>query len=104
MKNSDSPWKHGALFICEKCGKRQDADPILMNFAIEVKEEFKLRLKSESIGKSVRVATSSCLSLCPPNKQVAAWCPSEGKMEMIELKASEKETLFSWLKKKIANL
>lgn len=100
MEKSPSPWSKGAFFICEKCGRRDDGSGD-KDYAEKTKKDFKYRLKDAGFGKEIRVATSSCLSLCPKDLQVAAWCPAGGEMEMIVYKAkSETEDVLEWLKKK----
>jgi hypothetical protein len=98
MEKHDSPWQDGAFFICTKCGRRDDGQKGQSDFAENAKKEFKGRMKDLGLGKNVRVMTSSCLSLCPPDRQVAAFCPSSGEMELIVFDAkNEKEQAFEWL-------
>lgn len=98
MEKSGSPWSKGALFICEKCGRRDDGTHD-KDYAEKTKKDFKGRLRDAGLGKTIRVATSSCLSLCPKDLQVAAWCPAEGELEMLTYKAkTETEDLLEWLK------
>ncbi|MBX2988570.1 MAG: (2Fe-2S) ferredoxin domain-containing protein [Bdellovibrionaceae bacterium] len=97
MEMSKSPWEKGALFICEKCGRRVGSD----DYAENTKKEFKSRLKDDGFGKSIRVMTSSCLSLCPKNQQVVAWCPANGPMQMMVYNPDkETEDIYKWLKKR----
>lgn len=101
MEMQGSPWSKGALFICEKCGRRDDGAGI-KNFADDTKSEFKSRLKDGGQGKDARVMISGCLSLCPDGAQVAAWCPQNGAMELIVFDpAHEKEAVWNWLQKKL---
>lgn len=101
MEKHPGPWSKGAVFICEKCGRRDDGDPALKGLAEDWKKEFKSRLRDEGHGKSVRVMVSGCLSLCPPDRQVAAWCPTDGKTELIVFERAEKDAVFDWIKKKL---
>lgn len=98
MEQVPNKWSKGALFICEKCGRREDANPEAAGLAERWKAEFKSRLRDEGRGKEIRVMVSGCLGPCPPQKQTAAWFPTEGAPETVVVEPSEKEALFSWLK------
>ena len=102
MEISPGPWTKGAFFICEKCGRRDDGTGIGKDFAEDLKKEFKGRLRDDGLGREIRVMTSSCLSLCPPEACVAGWSPASGEgISLIEFDPKEeKETLYSWLKKR----
>ncbi|MBX3039771.1 MAG: AMP-binding protein [Bdellovibrionaceae bacterium] len=103
MEIVKSPWKKGAFFICEKCGRRDDGSGVGKDFAEDLKKQFKSRLKDEGHGKDIRVMTSSCLSLCPKKAYVAAWSPATGgDLSLIVFDPKrEVEDLYDWLKKKV---
>lgn len=98
MEKHPSPWRTGAFFLCENCGRRADGDPSLQGLAEEWKKDFKSRMRESGHSKDIRVMVSGCVGLCPPQKQAAAWCPSEGKAEAFAFEAGEKEGVFTWLK------
>lgn len=101
MDETTSPWSRGAFFICQKCGKRADGLPNQQDFAESTKNDFKARFRERGQGREVRVMVSGCLSLCPPDAQVAAWCPSDGKTELVVFDSqTEKEKIWDWLVKK----
>ncbi len=88
MDNLGDEWKKTGVWICTKCFKDTE-------IANDLKTEFKGRLKEMGLSKEIRVMTSSCLGLCPENKQAvfvqALGCLPE--VYAIDLK-SEKEELF----------
>ena len=101
MNKTASPWKRGALFICEKCGRRSDGPKVKDGYAGDLKHELKGRLKDAGFGKDIRVMTSSCLSLCTKGKQVVAFSPAQGALELLEYDApAETEQVLAWLLKK----
>ena len=97
MKEHSASWKKGAFFVCEKCGRRENAPVELQGFAEELKTAFKKQLRESGQGAEIRPMVSGCLSLCPPGKQAAAWCPQGGDVELIEFDKNEKDQVFSWL-------
>lgn len=101
MEKDEVPWSKGAFFICEKCGRRKDSDPALHGFADELKGEFKSKFKEMGHGKDIRVMVSGCIDVCPPQKQAAAWCPTNGTTETLVFAKSERSEVFDWLKKKL---
>ncbi len=62
MDNLGDEWKKTGVWICTKCFKET-------SIADEMKTEFKSKLKELGLSKEIRVMTSSCLGLCPENKQ-----------------------------------
>lgn len=98
MEHQGTKWSKGAFFLCEKCGRRQDAHPAAAGLAEEWKADFKARLRDAGAGKEIRVMVSGCLGPCPPNRQTAAWMPSDGKQDVLIFEPSEKEAVFDWLK------
>lgn len=101
MKSEELTWSKGAFFVCEKCGRRKDADSELEGFAEDIKSDFKTRFREMGRHREVRVMISSCLGNCPPKKQAAAWVPNgPGPSEVVIFTKSEKEDVFDWLKKK----
>lgn len=101
MDKSGAPWKVGAFFVCEKCGKK-NGGPAIQGLADKVKIEFKSKLKEMGHGKDLRVMTSGCLDVCPKEQQAAVFCPSSGgEVKTICFRADETEQVFDWLKKKL---
>lgn len=100
MDQLPSPWKKGAVFICEKCGRRDDGakgNPGADHF----KSEFKSRLKEIGLGKEVRVMVSGCLGPCPKGRQAAAFFPVQGAPEIISVDPKhERDELWNWVEGK----
>lgn len=102
MEKESAPWSKGAFFVCEKCGRRKDADSSLNGFADAVKGEFKSKLKDMGHGKDIRVMVSGCIDVCPPGQQAAVYCPADGgATEAVIFDKSERDQVFDWLKKKL---
>lgn len=100
MDKESTKWQTGAFFICEKCGRRDDAAPGAAGFAELAKAEFKSRLRELGRGKEIRVMVSGCLGNCPKKRQAAAWLPVDGSPKVLTFLPSEKEEVFEWLKKR----
>lgn len=101
MENLSASWEKGGLFICEKCGRREDRN--MQNPGAEsYKTEFKAQLRDMGHGKKIRVMVSGCLGPCPPNKQAAAFFPTVGPVEIVAFDpASEKQKFWSWILSKL---
>ena len=62
MDSLGDEWKKTGVWICTKCFKETDIAEVL-------KSDFKTKLKALGLSKEIRVMTSSCLGVCPENKQ-----------------------------------
>ena len=71
----DPPFSTGLILICDKCGKRLEAD-----YDENPSRELVARLKKASkdaFGKrEVRAALTSCLDICPDNRITVAIVPT----------------------------
>lgn len=100
MDKLETPWKKGAIFICEKCGRRDDGAKGNPG-ADHYKSEFKGRLKDLGLGKDLRVMVSGCLGPCPKGQQTAAYFPREGTPEVIAFETKhEAGDFWEWVLKK----
>ena len=87
----DPPFSTGLILICDKCGKRLEAD-----YDENPSRELVARLKKASkdaFGKrEVRAALTSCLDICPDNRISVAIVPTGGQSaqaQYLTVKASD---------------
>jgi hypothetical protein len=94
MRSSPIGWKKSAVWVCTKCFKET-------TIAEDIKTEFKMRLREEGLGGSIRVMTSSCLGICPEGQQAVYIQPEQVLGEAFECDPqTEKEKLFETIKNK----
>lgn len=88
MDSLGDEWKKTGVWICTKCFKNTSV-------AEDLKSEFKTKLKDMGLSKEIRVMTSSCLGLCPENKQAVFVQKLNQNPEAYAIDPkSEKEELF----------
>lgn len=78
MKNYDTPWTVGSVFICNKCGAAFDKP----NNAEDLKKDLRGYLKEKEAHKQIRVMVSGCLNICDKNEQAVAYQPVNGLTEV----------------------
>ncbi|MFZ3228740.1 MAG: hypothetical protein WA160_00950 [Pseudobdellovibrio sp.] len=78
MKNCETPWSVGSLFICNKCGIAFNQPDNAEN----LKKALRLDLKEKESGKKNRVMVSGCLSICDKTAQAVMYHPIEGKTQV----------------------
>ncbi len=64
MQPIQPKWHESLVLICEKCGKKLNAQN---NPATELKDWVKKKMISAGHWGEIRVSTSSCLDICPEN-------------------------------------
>lgn len=74
IKKENLKWSDAGVWICTKCFKGTDTAEVL-------KTDFKSRMKDAGYGKNIRVMTSSCLGICPPDAQAILIAPTKGPEE-----------------------
>ncbi len=67
LSSVPTPADQALIFICEKCGKKLNADPKL-NPALLLQQSLKKEIKEKNLKGHVRAVASSCLDICPENK------------------------------------
>ncbi len=103
MEKINTNWAKAAVFICEKCGKRENTGFGDSQFAEQCKIEFKAKFKDLGLGKETRIMNSGCLGPCPPQKQAAAWLPLQGEAEVFVFSPTEKQIFFETILEKSKN-
>lgn len=82
IKKENLKWSDAGVWICTKCFKGTDV-------AEELKSDFKCRLKDMGYGKRIRVMTSSCLGICPPEAQAILIAPTRKEAEAFSFDPKE---------------
>ncbi len=93
IKNERPVWKDAGVWICTNCFKGTGT-------AEDLKSEFKSRFKEMGCGKNIRVMTSSCLGICPPNAQAMVVAPvDQPQKAFIFDPKRDKDAIFEKLQK-----
>lgn len=78
MKNYETPWTVGSMFICTKCGAAFDQPDNAEN----LKKDLRGYLKEKDAHKKIRVMTSGCLNICEKPEQAVMYQPNTGATEI----------------------
>ncbi len=74
MRTIDPPVSTGLILVCEKCGKRMQGDGD-KNPSRKLASRLKKMSRELFDKREVRVALTSCLDICPPNRVSVAIVP-----------------------------
>jgi predicted metal-binding protein len=74
MRTIDPPVSTGLILVCEKCGKRMKGDSD-KNPSRKLASRLKKMSRELFDKREVRVAMTSCLDICPPNRVSVAFVP-----------------------------
>ncbi len=75
MKNYNTPWSIGSVFICNKCGIAFEQPENAEN----LKKDLRIFLKEKGAHHKIRVMVSGCLDICEKKEQAVTYQPIEGR-------------------------
>lgn len=78
MKNYETPWATGSMFICTKCGAAFDRPENAEN----LKKDLRGFLKEKDAHKKIRVMTGGCINVCEKTEQAVVFQPNNGSTEV----------------------
>lgn len=89
MKNYETPWSVGSVFICNKCGASFGTPENAEN----LKKDLRVYLKEQEAHAKVRVMVSGCLNVCERPEQAIMYQANAAPTSVFTVNSNYAESL-----------